>query len=125
MTIWYSMNTIDMYTIVETEQFIKESEKLLSESEKSQLFEYLAKNPKKGDLIPGTGGVRKLRFANKGKGKRSGVRVIYYFYNENNPVFLFDIYGKNQTIDLSNEDKKILYSIVKEMKNFMQGTKND
>jgi len=125
LTIWYSMNTIDMYTIVETEQFIKESEKLLSESEKSQLFEYLAKNPKKGDLIPGTGGVRKLRFANKGKGKRSGVRVIYYFYNENNPVFLFDIYGKNQTIDLSNEDKKILYSIVKEMKNFMQGTKND
>jgi len=120
------MNTLKMYTIVETLQFLKESEKLLNQSEKDGLFDLLARNPDIGDLITGTGGVRKLRFAIGGKGKRSGVRVIYYFYNQINPIFLFDIYGKNQKIDLTEEDKKTLYSIVKEMKKIMKGTtKND
>ncbi|MGH7884999.1 MAG: type II toxin-antitoxin system RelE/ParE family toxin [Thermodesulfobacteriota bacterium] len=115
-----------MITIVETLQFIKESEKLLTEFEKDKLFQYIASQPGKGALITGTGGVRKLRFATKVKGKRSGVRVIYYYFNDNNPVFLFYIYGKNQKIDLSEDDKKMLYDVVQKMKKKMRGSiKND
>ncbi len=115
-----------MITIIETLQFIKKSEKLLSEFEKDKLFQYIAIWPDKGDVIPSTGGVRKLRFAIKGKGKRSGVRVIYYYFNNNNPVFLFDIYEKNQKIDLSEDDKKMLYGVIQKMKKKMKGdNKND
>jgi hypothetical protein len=53
-------------------------------------------NPEAGDLMPETGGVRKLRWALPGKGKRGGARVIYFFHDERLPVFLLAMYGKNE-----------------------------
>lgn len=50
-----------------------------SEDDKRELIDFLAEDPMAGDLIPGTGGVRKLRFATSGRGKRGGARVIYYY----------------------------------------------
>src|SRR6266852_5943474 len=58
-------------------------------------------------LVPGTGGVRKIRWGTPGQGKRSGARVIYY-YNESIPLFALDIYAKNQKTDLSEADKRSL-----------------
>jgi mRNA-degrading endonuclease RelE of RelBE toxin-antitoxin system len=52
--------------------------------------------PEAGDLVPESGGIRKLRWAAKGKGKSGGVRVIYYFHSEALPVFLLTVYAKNQ-----------------------------
>lgn len=76
-----------MLTVVETSAFARRAEKLLSVDEHEELIFQLAMNPKAGDEIPGTGGVRKLRFAAHGKGKSGGVRVIYYFYDEENPLY--------------------------------------
>jgi len=61
-----------MITIIETQQFISKADKIISAAEKDDLFDFIARNPKEGDVISGTGGVRKLRFAIQGKGKRGG-----------------------------------------------------
>lgn len=68
-----------MLTVVETSAFAKRAQKLLSPEEHEDLIFGLALNPEAGDEIPGTGGVRKVRYAAKGKGKSGGVWVIYYF----------------------------------------------
>ena len=66
-----------MHTVAETPIFSRQIDKLFSEDEKRELIDYLAENPLAGDEIPGTGGVRKVRFAASGRGKRGGARVIY------------------------------------------------
>jgi hypothetical protein len=109
-----------MITIVETPQFAAKADKIMSVTEKDGLFDFIARNPKAGDIISGTGGVRKLRFAIRGKGKRGGVRVIYYFYNDRNPVLLFTVFGKNERSDLTKEEKNTLYRIVQEIKKEMK-----
>ena len=67
-----------LVTVIETTAFARRAEKLLSPDERDEVVTFLAENPEAGDEIPGTGGVRKVRFAAKGKGKSGGVRVIYY-----------------------------------------------
>ena len=74
-------------TVVETDRFLKDVRHLMPESERAKLITF-ATNPQAGQLIPETGGVRKLRWALPGRGKRGGARVIYYFHNEQVPVFL-------------------------------------
>ena len=101
-----------MITLVETSQFASKAYKIMSAVEKDDLFDFIARNPKAGDIISGTGGVRKLRFAIRGKGKRGGVRVIYYFYNDRNPALLFTVFGKNERSDLTGKEKNTLYRIV-------------
>jgi hypothetical protein len=65
--------------------------------------------------MQGTGGVRKLRWASKGKGKSGGSRVIYYFYNETIPLFMLTIFGKNEKINLSKAERNELAKLVKEL----------
>ena len=95
-----------MLTVVETSAFARRAEKLLSIEEHEELVFYLALHPQSGDEIPGTGGVRKMRFAARGKGKSGGVRVIYYFFDEVNPLYAIDLYGKNEQVNLTPEQKK-------------------
>jgi hypothetical protein len=95
-----------MQTVVETTVFVRRAEKLLSEAEHVDLITYLARNPEVGDEIVGTGGVRKARFGAMGKGKSGGVRVIYYFYDEDLPIYALLIYGKNERADLTAEQRK-------------------
>jgi DNA-binding transcriptional regulator YiaG len=90
-----------MLTVVETSFFARRAEKLLSSKEREELLFYLAVNPEAGDEIPGTGGVRKVRFAAKGKGKSGGLRVIYYLYDEENPLYAILLYGKNEQVNLT------------------------
>jgi len=71
-----------MQTVAETPTFTRQAEKLFSEEEKRDLIDFLAENPLARDEIPGTGGVRKLRFATSGRGKRGGARIIYYYLDE-------------------------------------------
>ncbi len=70
-----------MQTVVETPVFMRRAAKLLSEAEHAALIVCLATHPEAGDEIVGTGGVRKIRFAARSKGKSGGVRVIYYFHD--------------------------------------------
>lgn len=79
------------------------------------LLYYLSSNPIAGTLLQGTGGVRKLRWASKGKGKSGGSRVIYFYYNETIPLFLLTIFGKNEKINLSKAERNELAKLVKEL----------
>jgi mRNA-degrading endonuclease RelE of RelBE toxin-antitoxin system len=89
-----------------TASFTRSAEKLLTAEEQAELVLQLASNPQSGDEIPGTGGVRKMRFGAKGKGKSSGVRVIYYYYDFENPLYAILLYGKNEQGNLTPKQKK-------------------
>ena len=105
-----------MQTVVETPAFIRRAEKLLSEDEHDDLIAYLATHPLAGDEIVGTGGVRKVRFGAKGKGQSGGVRVIYYFYDRDIPIYALLIYGKNERADLTAEQRKAVASFAAAIK---------
>jgi hypothetical protein len=99
--------------VVETPDFVAAARRIMDEAERSSLVLFLAFNPEAGDLVPGTGGVRKLRWALAGRGKRGGARVIYYFHSERMPLFALDIYAKNERSDLSEDEKARLKQFVK------------
>lgn len=103
-------------TILEFEAFTEDADKLLSAQELDDLRTLLAFNPESGSKIPGTGGIRKLRFGlkRKGKGKRGGARVIYFFYSEAMPLALLAIYAKGEKIDVTADEKRELKRLVDE-----------
>lgn len=105
-----------MITIIEFPSFLSQIGVNINAAERDELIDFLARQPDAGNEIPGTGGVRKLRWAGKGKGKRGGLRVIYYFYNETAPVFLLTVYGKGVQEDLTPEQKKKIASLAKILK---------
>lgn len=92
-------------TVVETPEFLAATRKLMDEAERMLLIDYLAYNSTAGDLVPGTGGVRKLRWALEGRGKRGGARVIYFYHDADMPLFALTAYAKNQRADLSQQDR--------------------
>jgi hypothetical protein len=92
-------------TVVETPEFLAATHKLLGDAERMLLVDYLAYHPAAGDLIPGTGGVRKLRWALEGRGKRGGARVIYFHHDADMPLFALTAYAKNARADLSQRDR--------------------
>jgi mRNA-degrading endonuclease RelE of RelBE toxin-antitoxin system len=83
------------YTFVETKQFSRLVGEYLSDDDYASLQRALIANPAAGALIPGTGGVRKIRWAAAGRGKRGGVRVIYYGKIREGVIWMLTIYGKN------------------------------
>ena len=91
--------------IVETSDYLADAEDAgISRSEREIIVDFLAENPKAGDLIPGSGGARKLRFAGRGKGKSGGYRVITYFGGEDIPVFLLNVFAKGDRVNLSRAE---------------------
>jgi len=107
-----------MITIAETPPYTRKAEKLLSSSERRDLISYLARNPKSGALIEGTGGVRKLRWSRSASGKRGGVRIIYYYHSELMPLYLLTLFAKNEKENISKQEKNILTLLVKELAAF-------
>jgi hypothetical protein len=103
-------------TVVETPTFVRQAEALLSEEERQDLISYLAHNPEAGDVIQGTGGVRKVRFAVGGKGKRGGVRTIYFVADDTMPIYALLVYGKSRKADLTAKEKKTLMALAKAIK---------
>lgn len=110
------MGYIDMQTVAEMPLFVKQAAELFTDDERKDLIDFLAANPQVGDEIPGAGGVRKLRFGAKGRGKRSGARVIYYWYSENAPIYALLVYGKNEKTDLKPEETKAVAAFAKAIK---------
>ena len=92
-------------TVVETPEFRSATRKLLTRDECSALVNHLAHHPTDGDLIQGTGGVRKLRWALDGRGKRGGARIIYFYHDPDLPVFMLTAYAKNERSNLSQKDR--------------------
>lgn len=97
-----------MYTIVETPQFISQVSEIWTNDERLNFFEYLAKNPLKGNVIPNAKGLRKIRYSAKGHGKRGGARVIYYNMLDDGMIVVVAIYPKNEQENLSQSKLKQL-----------------
>jgi hypothetical protein len=91
---------------VEAQSFTRDARAAISESELEELKTFLASYPESGAVIPGTGGVRKLRWAASGRGTRGGARVIYYYHNLEMPLFLIAFFAKNVKADLSAAEKR-------------------
>lgn len=94
--------------VVETEEFLADVKGVLSEDEHDDRILYVALHPEAGDAIPGTGGLRKMRWMAKGRGKRGGSRIIYYFHDIHVPLFPMAIFAKNVQTDLSTRQRKAL-----------------
>lgn len=101
-----------MITIAEVSEYIRQAEKVLSEAERQDVLNYLATHPKAGDLIEGTGGIRKLRWSRSGRGKSGGVRVIYYYHSELMPLYLLTLFAKNKQDNLSKVERNELAKLV-------------
>ena len=100
-------------TIVELPEFIRRSKKLLTEKEHSNLLFHLAIHPKSGNVITGTGGIRKIRWVREGMGKSGGIRVIYYFHDMNMPLFILTVFAKNEKMNLNKSERNELANLVK------------
>jgi hypothetical protein len=105
-----------MLTIAETDVFTKQANALFTEAELDDLKLLLAVNPEAGDVIKGTGGLRKLRWKARQKGKRGGARVIYFYYNETIPVQLLLAYSKTEQEDLTPHQQQVLSALVERLK---------
>ena len=77
----------------------------MGDEARALLVDYLAYNPLAGDLVPGTGGVRKLRWGFEGRGKRGGARAVTFYHDTGMPLFVLTVYAKNQLADLSQQDR--------------------
>lgn len=100
-----------MQTVAELPEFIRTADKLLSVTERQDLIRYLAQHPKAGDLMEGTGGVRKLRWRRGDHGKSGGVRVIYYHYDEHMPLYLLTLFAKGDKANLTRAERNALVEL--------------
>jgi len=98
--------------ISEMPEYIHRADELLSESERNSVIDYLAAHPRAGDLMEGTGGIRKLRWGRGNKGKSGGVRVIFYYHDERIPLYLLTVFGKNERANLSKAERNELAKLV-------------
>lgn len=101
-----------MLTIAEVPEYIRRAEKLLTEEGRRDIVDYLAANPKAGDIMEGTGGIRKLRWGRQGRGKSGGVRVIYYVHSELMPLYLLTLFAKNERANLTKAERNELAGLV-------------
>ena len=104
----------EYYSFRETPQFTKKVVAQFSDEEYQKLQIRLCEFPDAGDLIKGSGGLRKIRQAAKGRGKSGGSRVIYYFAVGKDVFFMLDVYAKNEKADLTQAEIRGLRSIVEE-----------
>ena len=89
-----------MYTVFETDLFAADAESIWSDAERFEFVSWIAKNPLAGDVIPASGGCRKVRWARAGTGKRGGARVIYFNRLDDGVIWLLVIYAKAVRADI-------------------------
>nr|WP_284701341.1 type II toxin-antitoxin system RelE/ParE family toxin [Rhodoplanes tepidamans] len=87
----------------------------MTTAEQNAVIDLVAYDPTCGDLVPGTGGLRKLRIGRNGTGKRGGARVVYFFHDPGMPIFLLAIYAKNEKADLSASDRREFATLTVEL----------
>jgi len=104
-----------MHGVVETPSYLSDAERLFTGEERIAIVDRIAANPQCGVLIPDTGGIRKVRFAFGGRGKRGGARVIYFLDQEDVPIFLLAVFAKNEKADLTRAERAALAKSIKGM----------
>ena len=105
-----------LISVVELPEFQKFAKSHLSGQKCIEIVNYIAANPTQGDIMRGTGGIRKLRFAiSNNKGKSGGVRVIYFYHNDNMPVFLITGFIKSKMENITEGDCNKLRKLSEEL----------
>ena len=102
-------------SVIELAGYRRRAAELLSSEEQDAVIDLVADEPTCGDLMPGTGGLRKVRIGRGGKGKRGGARVVYYFHGNEVPIFLVAVHAKNEKADLTAGEKKEFAALLKEL----------
>ena len=97
-------------------EFLSRSSKLMSDEQRAQVVEMLARDPECGEIMQGTGGVRKVRVALAGRGKSGGARIIYYFHSERLPVFALTVFAKNEKANLTPAQRNAMALVVRAIK---------
>ena len=84
-----------MFTVVETPTFVRLADTYWNDEDRTRFIDFIAANPHAGDVVPGSGGLRKVRWGSGGRGKRGGVRVIYFNRLANGEIWLLLVYRKS------------------------------
>lgn len=92
--------------VIETGPFLSAAERLMSENERFTVVDMIAADPVCGAVIKGTSGLRKVRVALRGRGKRGGGRLIYWYHSEGYPAVLLTMFAKNEAEDLTAKQRK-------------------
>jgi mRNA-degrading endonuclease RelE of RelBE toxin-antitoxin system len=100
--------------ILETTSFTRRIRDLLSDEEYRALQFALGLRPDQGVVIPGTGGIRKIRWGQEGRGKRGGIRIIYYWHRQTDQIYMLLTYTKGEQDDLTTDQARTLSRLVKE-----------
>lgn len=95
------------FQFIEAPAFARFRDLYLDDDGFADLQLYLAKNPEAGDMVPGAGGIRKLRWRDprRGKGRRGGLRIIYYCFLSEQEIWLLTLYDKDEAADLTKEER--------------------
>ena len=102
------------FQFVEAPAFARFRDRYLDDDGFAELQQYLAKNPEGGDIVPGAGGIRKLRWRDphRGKGRRGGLRIIYYCFLSEQEIWLLTLYDKDEAADLTKEEREQLRRVL-------------
>jgi hypothetical protein len=95
-------------TVIETPSFLRDAKRLMDDEERHEIVAFLAHNPNAGDILQGTGGIRKVRFAREGGGKSGGYRVVYFFHSPAIPLFALNVFAKNEKANISPAERNAL-----------------
>ena len=98
-------------TVAETPLFVRQAAEVWDEAEHDAFVTFIASNPEIGDVIPDTGGVRKVRWSRAGSGKRGGVRVVYFYHDAGRPLFLLMVYAKARQENLSPDQTRAVRAL--------------
>ena len=106
-----------MHTVVETPSYLIAAAKAgMTDAERAAAVDVVSTNPQAGTMVQKTGGVRKVRIAKEGGGKSGGYRVLTFYVEADEPVFLLTVINKSKSADLTEEQKKILKQVAKALK---------
>ncbi len=110
------LRILELLEFIEAPRFTQLLPDYLSDDDYGELQIHLAKNPEAGEVIQGTGGFRKVRWADprRGQGRRGGLRLIYYYFEQDMQIWLLTLYGKGEAVDLSPKEKRLLKAAIDE-----------
>lgn len=109
--------TLHMQTVIETESYLRAAKDAgMAEDEMKGAVDLVAADPETGDVLQGSGGVRKARLAGRGKGKSGGYRIVWYYGGGDIPVFLLTVFGKGEKANLSQGERNALRSLTATLK---------
>jgi hypothetical protein len=111
-----SVGGVPEITVLQLPKFKTEATEIIGVNGIEDVATYLVDHPDAGDVIPGSGGTRKLRWAAKGKGKRGGARVVYLYLVTASRIYLLRCYAKNVKTDLTQDELKALRQIAAHLK---------